>query len=205
MRAPLSTAFAIAVGIIVLLGYFITVPVIQDLRIILLGWAVSLAAIAALVGVVNLLLVHFRRLSAPQGKDYYSLFFIIAFIATLGIGLILGPADLGYQTAVNAIIIPIETSLMALLAVSLAYACLRLLQRRKGVMPIVFLVSTLVFLVLSGGFLAIGDQVPVFKEIQSIISWLPAAGARGILLGIALGSLTTGIRILMGADRPYSG
>ena len=34
---------------------------------------------------------------------------------------------------------------------------------------------------------------------------LPVAGARGILLGIALGSLTAGLRILMGADRPYSG
>jgi hypothetical protein len=205
MRAPLSTAFAIAVGIIVLLGYFLAVPVVQDLRVILLGWAVSLAAIAALVGVVNLILVHFRRLSAPQGKDFYSLFFIIAFIATLVFGLLLGTADPGYQTAIIAIIVPIETSLMAILAVSLAYACLRLLQRRKGVMPIIFLVSTLVFLLFSGGFLAIGNQVPILKEIQSVINWLPAAGARGILLGIALGSLTTGIRILMGADRPYSG
>lgn len=205
MRAPLSTAFAIAIGIIVLLGYFITVPIVQDLRILLLGWAVSLAAMAALVGVVNLVLVHLRRLTAPQGKDFYSLFLLLAFIATLVIGLLLGPADIKYQTVITAIILPVETSMMAILAVSLAYACLRLLQRRKGVMPIVFLVSTLFFLLVSGGFLAIGDQVPLFKEIQGIINWLPAAGARGILLGIALGSLTTGIRILMGADRPYSG
>lgn len=205
MRAPLSTAFAIAVGIIILLGYFIPVPIIQDLRTIMLGWAVGLAAIAALVGVVNLVLVHIRRLSIPQGKDFYSLFFLVAFIATLGIGLFLGPADPGYQTGINAILIPIETSMMALLAVTLAYACLRLMQRRKGLMPIVFLISTLFFLLISGGFLAFGDQVPVFKQIQGLISWLPAAGARGILLGIALGSLTTGIRILMGADRPYSG
>ncbi len=205
MRAPLSTAFAIAVGLIVLLGYFIAAPVVQDLRTLLLGWAVSLAAIAALVGVVNLLLVHFRRLGAAQNKDYYSLLLIIAFVATLGIGLFLGPGDSGYQNAVNAIIIPVEISLMALLAVSLAYACLRLLQRRKGAMPIIFLVSTLFFLLISGGFLAVGDQVPLFQQIKGIIDWLPVAGARGILLGIALGSLTTGIRILMGADRPYSG
>jgi len=32
-----------------------------------------------------------------------------------------------------------------------------------------------------------------------------AGGARGILLGVALGTLTTGLRILFGADRPYGG
>jgi hypothetical protein len=39
----------------------------------------------------------------------------------------------------------------------------------------------------------------------SALNSLPVAGARGILLGVALGSLTTGLRILIGADRPYSG
>jgi hypothetical protein len=34
---------------------------------------------------------------------------------------------------------------------------------------------------------------------------LAAAGARGILLGVALGTLTTGLRILFGVDRPYGG
>jgi hypothetical protein len=31
------------------------------------------------------------------------------------------------------------------------------------------------------------------------------AGARGILLGVALGTVATGLRILIGADRPYGG
>jgi len=34
---------------------------------------------------------------------------------------------------------------------------------------------------------------------------MAGAGARGILLGMALGTLTTGLRILFGADRPYGG
>jgi hypothetical protein len=28
---------------------------------------------------------------------------------------------------------------------------------------------------------------------------------RGILIGVALGALTTGLRVLFGADRPYGG
>jgi hypothetical protein len=34
---------------------------------------------------------------------------------------------------------------------------------------------------------------------------IAVGGARGILLGVALGTLTTGLRILFGADRPYGG
>ena len=34
---------------------------------------------------------------------------------------------------------------------------------------------------------------------------LAAGGARGILIGVALGTITTGLRILMGFDRPYGG
>jgi hypothetical protein len=60
------------------------------------------------------------------------------------------------------------------------------------------------FLILSGGFLA-GIDIPLVQSLTAFIDRLPIAGARGILLGIALGSLTTGLRILMGADRPYSG
>jgi hypothetical protein len=30
------------------------------------------------------------------------------------------------------------------------------------------------------------------------------AGVRGILLGVALGTIATGLRVLMGAERPYT-
>jgi hypothetical protein len=34
---------------------------------------------------------------------------------------------------------------------------------------------------------------------------LALGGARGILIGVALGALTTGLRVLFGVDRPYGG
>ena len=30
------------------------------------------------------------------------------------------------------------------------------------------------------------------------------AGARGIMLGVALGTIAVGLRVLLGADRPYT-
>jgi hypothetical protein len=34
---------------------------------------------------------------------------------------------------------------------------------------------------------------------------LALGGARGILIGVTLGTLTTGLRVIFGADRPYGG
>jgi succinate-acetate transporter protein len=99
---------------------------------------------------------------------------------------------------------PIEASLMAILAISLAYASLRLLQKRKNAMTIIFVISTILFLLLSSGFLATSENKYV-AGVLGVLSQLPVAGARGLLLGIGLGSLVTGLRILLGSDRPFSG
>ena len=205
MRAPLATAIAIAVGLIILLGYFLPVAVLRDLREVLLGWAITLAGVAALVGVINLSLVHVRRVITPHHRDYYSIILILALLVTAIAGLALGPTHPQFMKVVTAIQAPVEATLMALLAVSLAYTCLRLYQRRKGWMTLVFMFSAIVFLLLGSSFLGIGNSIPTVKAVVNFLNQFPVAGARGILLGIALGSLTTGLRILLGADRPYSG
>jgi hypothetical protein len=49
-------------------------------------------------------------------------------------------------------------------------------------------------------------QVPALTTLQTWVTQVPAvAGARGILIGITLGILATGLRILIGSDRPYEG
>jgi hypothetical protein len=210
MRAPVWTAIAISVGIIVLLGYFIPPEMTQftfilTLRSILVGWAVILAAVAALVGVLNLFLVHVGRMTDKRNPDRYSILLVITFVLALGFGLYLSPADPTYQQVVTAIQVPVEASLMGLLAVTLTFASFRLFQRRKGLMAIVFAISAVFFLLISSGLLASLQNLPAIGDVLAFFQRLPVSGGRGILLGIALGSLTAGLRVLLGADRPYSG
>jgi hypothetical protein len=205
MRAPIATAVAIAIAVLVLIGYFVSVPLITDVQALLLGWAVIVAGFAALVGIVNLIIVHWRRATAPQNRDMYSVLVIAAFLLTFAVGVWYGPADPAFQQVINAFQVPAEASLMAVLAVTLTVAGLRLLQRRKGVLAVVFMLSALVYLVLASGLFVSGDWGSPVKELLHLINRLPLAGARGILLGIALGSLTAGLRVILGADRPYSG
>lgn len=215
MRSPVAAAIAIGVGLVVLLGYFIPVagdtsPALRDLlalRIYFIDWAVTLAAFATLIAILGLFGTHWRKLRARRNPDRYSFFALAGFVGVFLFGIfaytISGDVD-GFQVVVNSLQVPIETSLMAVLAVTLTLATMRLFQRRRGLLPLVFAVSVLIFLLLNSGLLASVDTGPM-RYLLVALQTLPVAGGRGILLGIALGSVMAGLRILIGAERPYSG
>ena len=204
-RDIFSVLIAIAAGLLVLVGYFIEIPILLKLRSILLGWAVILAAAALFVGIINMLLVHRAKIRSKQKGSIYSLVLMISLVITLGLGLVLGTDHQIVNLIFTSIQLPVEASLLALLAVSLAYASIRLLRRRLNLLSIVFIVTALIILLGTvplpfGEIPALGDTLrPFFSQV------LAAGGARGILIGVALGVLTTGLRVLFGADRPYGG
>lgn len=206
MKSPLSTAVAVGIGLIILAGYIVPLAILQEIRFQLLDWAIILVGFAAIVGVINLLMVHVRRLrSTTSSRDPLSLVVLLAFVATLLVGLLFGTASPAFQSIVLKIQRPIEASLMAVLAITLAFASVRLFKYQRGVVGIVFIISVVFFLLAGSGLLGSLANVPVLGELIGLVNRLPVAGARGILIGVALSSLTAGLRILMGADRPYSG
>jgi hypothetical protein len=196
---PIAAAVAIAGGVFILVSLF--VPGFEELRNRILNWAVLLAA---LLGMVNLFSVHFEKLRNRQ-QPVYSAILIIAMLATFGITAWEGSQALIPSWIFNNIEVPIEASLMAVLAVSLTLAAARLLQNRKDLMSIVF-ASTLFILLLGSGPL-FGIELPFFTgRLGPYVSGILATGAmRGLLIGVALGTVLTGLRILIGADRPYGG
>jgi sulfite exporter TauE/SafE len=102
--------------------------------------------------------------------------------------------------------LPVEASLMALLAITLTYASIRLLRRHLNLLSVIFLITAVLILLGTAPWPFLGDVPFLSNIIRPIVAQIPAtAGARGILLGVALGTLTTGLRILFGADRPYGG
>jgi hypothetical protein len=207
MKSPISATIAIATGVIVLLGYFLPIPILQQMRGILLSWAIIVAAVAAWVGVANLLSTHWKKISSRQPDAPYSAVMIVAFLLTFIFGIaenLLQPASHQFQQTVNSIEVPIEASLMAILSISLIYAAVRLMRWRRDWFSVLFLISAIVFLILGSG-LAANLNIPIVTALAAALNRLPLAGGRGILIGVALGSLTTGLRILIGSDRPYGG
>jgi hypothetical protein len=196
-----AISLAIGVGLIVLAGYF--VPALAAVQAVLLGWAIILAGSAAVVGVFNLVLVHASKISNREEGRFYSGVLLVCLLGSFLYAMAMGPADAGVRALVNSVIVPVEASLMSLLAVSLIYASVRLLRRRTSAMSLVFLATAVVMLVASAG-LPVRD-VGIFSDF--LRPWmqhvLAMGGARGLLIGIGLGTLTTGLRVLMGTDRPY--
>src|SRR5687768_15963398 len=200
-----TAAFAIAAGVIVLLGYFFPAQ-LGPLRILLLDWAVVIAAMAVLVGIYNLAAVQIEKFRAGQKGGVYGILLVISLLITFGLGVILGPQNQYMQLAMNAIVVPVEASLMAILAVTLIYATIRLLRRRVDVMSVLFLIVAVIFLILMmptpfGPILGDGGT----QLAVDFLGMLSGGGACGLLIGIALGTLLTGLRVLFGVDRPYGG
>ncbi|HET9914924.1 MAG TPA: hypothetical protein VFQ13_23750 [Anaerolineales bacterium] len=197
------TAIAIAAGLFVLVGYFIQMDALVDLQMMLIDEAIFIAGWAVIVGIVNLVVVHTEKFRTRQKGGMYSVLLVISLVGTLGVGLLLGPEDRYVRLAVDAIIVPVEASLMAILAVTLIYASIRLLRRRVDAMSVVFLAVALVFLILI--VLTPLGLVPGDQAMINFLGIFSRGGARGLLIGIALGTLLTGLRVLFGVDRPYGG
>ena len=105
----------------------------------------------------------------------------------------------------NYIHLPIETSLMALLAISLAVAGFRLVTQKRDWTSMVFVGTA--FFVLLGTLQWPLITTEMYRYLSGVRDWLvqvlASGGARGILLGVALGSIVTGLRVLLAVDRPY--
>ena len=203
--AMANAILAISAGIVVLLGYFINNPALNGFHVILLQWSLILAGVAVLVGILNLFSVHLRKIREHQPGFINSivLLFFLLLTAAVSLPTIFSPLQ---AVIMNGILIPAEISLMAVLAVTLIYSSLRILRVRPGLNSILFLSTALLILAGTGPLPFIG-QIPVVSDwVRPFISNnLVAGGARGILIGVGLGTLTTGLRILTGVDRPYGG
>lgn len=198
----INAVIAITAGVIVLLGYFITA--ISILRILIMQVAVLLAGVAVLIGVGNLMSVHLQKIRQQKPGAIYSLvllvFFLMTFVVTLA-SYFSPNIQLLEDVFLKGIMVPAEISLTAILSATLLYASARMLRWRIDLKTIVFLGSALLMLVGVGSFPLIGQ----ITGLSGLIEVLSAGGARGILIGLALGTLTTGLRVFFGADRPYGG
>ncbi|MAT42101.1 MAG: hypothetical protein CL609_07145 [Anaerolineaceae bacterium] len=205
MKSPISTAVTIAIAIIIILGLLIPVEPLVTLKTIILDWVITIGAVAALIAIINLVRVHSRYLFKAETKNFYSLFFLIGFFFVLIIGMTFGTSHPLYKNLSHTIIISVESSLLGLLAFSLAIACFKLFKQKNNSLGVVFSVSTIVFLLTLSGVFSVFSTNELMSSFLDFINQIPIAGIRGILIGVSLGTIATGVRVLIGADRPYRG
>jgi hypothetical protein len=175
---------------------------------------VIVLAFALLLGAANVLRVHARRIHERKGTGY-SLVLILAFLVVFIPGIMpagsgpeavapyLGPTGLVADFSFRYVQRPLQATFFSLLAFLAAAAAWRLFRTRSASSLVMFLACILVLL--GSIWLNVGEWWQLMVETKEWIMTVPVlAGARGILLGIALGALVAGARLLLGVDRPYS-
>lgn len=194
LRQTLPRILAVIFGVVTLLILGFNLPVAA----LFTGWASFLAAVALVLGIINLFSVHIRR--TIQG-NVYSLTLVIGLLVTLLLGFtgILGGTD----TIFTYIQAPLEAALGALLAFFLFFAALRLLRRSQSYWTTLFV--AIVILVLLGITPMPAALSEIFTLINDFISLIfVSAGMRGILIGVALGTITVTLRLILGSEQPYN-
>ncbi len=201
MKRILPWAIVILSGIIILAGYFVASPPFQQVRSILLDIAITLAGIATLVGVINLITVHSQKVRDEKPDWFNSVVLIVAFGGTTVFGLLFKPSHPIFTQLVASIQFPVEASLLALLSITLAAAMVRAIRPGMNKASLLFIAAVLVFIWAATGFIPFQSS-KVMQSVASFLNTLQIGGARGMLLGIGLGALTTGLRVLIGKDIP---
>lgn len=199
--------FAVLPGLVVLSGYLLPAnPTLAGLRDYLVEFAVIVAAFAFLLGVFNILRVHSRQVRRRRPGWYYSLMLLFAmlFAMLIAVRLPILPGALQEMSdhfLFDYVISPLGASLAALVVFTLALAAFRLLRGRLSLTTVLFLAVAAVALL--GSTPLVGLEW--LADIRDWIVNVPGmAGMRGLLLGVALGTVITALRVFMTIERPHS-
>ena len=166
------------------------------------------AAVAVLIGVLNLFAVHLGRIGGRERGGFYSLVVVLSAAGVIALRVLdrleIWSGDLeGERMSLRvfeSVQVSLESALAALLLFFLVYAAYRLMRRRVTIWSLIFSLAVIAMLVT---WIPLEDA----RTLADVHDWLvriPAgAGTRGILIGVALGTLTVGVRVLVGQDRSY--
>ncbi len=207
----LATVTALSVALVVLSG-MLSDPGSVPARTAdsLLRLVAVTAALAALIGVLNVFAVHLGRVRQRERGWPYSVVVILALAGTVTLRALdradVWRGDLAGEMMsarlFEAVQVSVESALAGLLVFFLVYAAYRLMRREVTLWNTLFTLTVIVVLL---GWVPVSGAEKLADVREWIVAIPAGAGARGILLGVGLGTLVVGVRVLMGQDRTLRG
>lgn len=197
-KSFLAAGVAIFSGVLVLISFLIPNGALLSVRSFFLEVVIWLAAIAFLIALGKITFYHIRKMRARDRASIYSFTFVSMMIITLCVTLMLDSPD--SEFILKYIQIPAETSFLAIISFTMIFSIFRWIRRKPSIYNLTFVTVVVMTLLSNIGFL--GLQFLQQNTIFSPHAWANA-GIRGIMIGVALGTIIQGIRILLGFERPY--
>ncbi|MBI2865215.1 MAG: hypothetical protein HYX94_11700 [Chloroflexi bacterium] len=204
MKRAVPVAIASGVGIIILLTSFVDgSDVLLSARDLILRWVTILGAFALILGIANVLRVHVRRIIKAEPGWIYSFVLLAVMLFVIVMGVLPGGGGLMnpfVDWTFTYVFLPLNATIFSLLAFFVASAAYRTFRLRSSEAT-VMVVAGLIVLV---GQVPLGGLVPGLSAFSGWLLDTPVmAAVRGILLGVALGTITAGLRLIGGADKQY--
>lgn len=205
-RVPLIITFV--TGFLIVISFFVPHKPFGPLETEALTWYSIIVAFTMLLGVDSLLRRHGKNIRRREEGWWFSIVFFASFLYCFVIGVIslIRSADpfnpgtvffYGYET----ILIPLQSTMFALLAFFIASASYRAFRARNMEATLLLIAAVVVML----GRVPVGYQI--WTELPGISNWifnvLQMGAMRGVRIGIALGAVAMSLRLILGIERTY--
>jgi hypothetical protein len=213
MRREVPLVLTALVGLTMIIAHFI--PPFNILKDVFEDWFFIIAAFAIYLGVLNLLRINADKLYKKQKDWPFGLVVILGFLLMTIPGLFFSGgrsfSDLGtpfYYLYIN-VYYPLSATMFALLAFFVASASYRAF-RARNVEATMLLVAAFVLML---GRVPFGDWLtawlPHGYRMGNAADWImdfpQTAGQKAIMIGIALGVVSSALRVILGLERAYLG
>lgn len=189
-------------GVVVVLAYFLNVPLLDSLANKFQSWTVLISAFLLGIGMVNMLTVNLREVRDRKVRPVEPVILIASMIVMFTVTFFekfAGASSWLFYEVYS----PLATAVFSLLMFSIATATFRAL-RIKSLESLV-LVSAVVITIL--GIAPVGEVI--WDKLPSIYNWLVEVpnltGRRGITIGTAIGGMAASLRAILGLERRYIG
>jgi hypothetical protein len=204
VRTDVPVAIAFIAGMLMIVSLFVPHPVIAQPASVVRSWAIIITAFAYVLGVANIARISIGTVS-KRSKDWpYKAALLGALVVMLFMGIGLGVASGGaFDWAYLNVYLPMQATMFSLLAFFIASAAYRAFRARTVDATLLLVTAAIVML----GRVPVGEHLWArFPELTEWIMEVPnMAAKRGIMIGAALGGISTGLKMVLGLERSYLG
>ena len=215
MRREIPLIITAVVGVIFVLQYFIPHAPFNMFNNWFSDWFSIIGACAIWLGALNLIKISSDKVYRRKQDWGYSIVIILSFLLIAIIGFSEGrnfrDAGTGFDWLYQWVYSPLSSTMFALLAFFVASASYRAFRARNFEATLLLLAAFIVMIGrvpvgdALGGLINLPEAIMPSRVATWIMNYINAAGQRAILIGIALGIVSTSLRIILGIERSYLG
>lgn len=213
MKRQLPLVLTGAIGLVMILGFFVPHAFVSRPADFLQQSAVIVVAFGYVLGGANVLKVNLEAVARRQSDWPYKVVLVVALVVTVVFGLLDGrqwqdPASRSMWIYRN-LYSPMQATMFALLAFFIASAAFRAFRIRTFEAGLLAAAALIVMLGRVPLGVAWTSALPEWLHVEVWQQWIMEvpqnAAKRAILIGAAMGVMATGLRVILGIERAYLG